>query len=87
MLIMTMIARLPDALPLAASASDDNQTMGKSLVDYQNQAKLLFRKMNASSPIRGSVETGAYIFQFVLNRFYKFFSRKLIKKNLFTLIF
>jgi vesicle transport protein SEC22 len=67
MLILTMIARLRDALPLAASASDDNQTIGRSLVDYQNQAKLLFRKMNASSPIRGSIESGAYLFQFVVN--------------------
>jgi vesicle transport protein SEC22 len=66
MLLMTMIARLTDALPLAASVQDDtHMTSGKSLVDYQNQAKLLFRKMNQMSPVRGSVETGPYLFQFV----------------------
>jgi vesicle transport protein SEC22 len=61
---MTMIARLADALPLAASVQDDTHVnSGRSLVDYQNQAKLLFRKMSATSPARGSVETGPYIFQ------------------------
>lgn len=65
MVLMTMIARLADALPLAASVQDDthNANSGRSLVDYQNQAKLLFRKMTATSPPRGSVESGPYVFQ------------------------
>lgn len=59
-----MIARLSDALPLAASVQDDTHTQaGKSMVEYQNQAKFLFRKMNYNSPPRGSVATGPYIFQ------------------------
>lgn len=64
MLLMTMIARLADALPLAASVHDDTHVQaGRSMIEYQNQAKQLFRKMNTNSPIRGSVETGPYLFQ------------------------
>jgi vesicle transport protein SEC22 len=64
MVLMTMIARLTDALPLAASVQDETYSQaGKSMVEYQNQAKQLFRKMNHNSPTRGSVATGAYIFQ------------------------
>ena len=64
MVLMTMIARLQDALPLAASVNDDaHMQSGRSMVEYQNQAKQLFRKMNQNSPIRGSVETGPYLFQ------------------------
>lgn len=69
MVLMTMIARLVDALPLAASVHDDTHTNnGQSLVDYQNQAKLLFRKMNAGSPVRGSLETGPYLFHYLIDR-------------------
>ena len=64
MLLMTMIARLNDALPLTASVHDETQLQsGRSLVEYQNQAKQLFRRMNANSPVRGSIETGPYLFQ------------------------
>jgi len=58
-----MIARLADALPLSASVHDESHGQsGKSMVDYQNQAKQLFRKMNQNSPIRGSLATGPYLF-------------------------
>ena len=64
MVLMTMIARLADALPLAASVQDETHTQaGKSMVEYQNQAKQLFKRMNHNSPTRGSVATGPYIFQ------------------------
>ena len=36
---------------------------GRGLIEYQNQAKQLFRKMNQGSPNRGSLETGPYLFQ------------------------
>ena len=59
-----MLARLADALPLSASVLDDTHLQsGRSLVEYQNQAKQLFRRMNQNSPVRGSVETGPYLFQ------------------------
>ncbi len=62
MVLMTMIARISDGLPLSASVQDDVQS-GRSMVEYQNQAKQLFRRMNSNTPTRGSVETGSYFFQ------------------------
>ena len=63
MVLMTMIARLADALPLSASVQDDSHgKSGQSMIEYQNQAKQLFRKMNQNSPIRGSLATGPYLF-------------------------
>lgn len=65
---MTMIARLADALPLSASVHDDTHIQaGRSMVEYQNQAKQLFRRMNHNSPTRGSVETGPFLFQYAFN--------------------
>jgi len=66
---MTMIARLTDALPLCASVHDDTHGQaGRSMVEYQNQAKQLFRKMNRNSPARGSVESGAYLFHYFIDQ-------------------
>lgn len=36
---------------------------GKSVLEYQNQAKMLFRKLGPQSPPRCSIETGPYLFQ------------------------
>ena len=84
---MTMIARVADALPLAASIQEDEQVsknnsyhgkiienisfyfeflfqqLGKNIVDYQNQAKRLFKTLTATSPIKCSIESGPYLFQ------------------------
>uniref|UniRef100_A0A673GTA2 Vesicle-trafficking protein SEC22b-B-like n=1 Tax=Sinocyclocheilus rhinocerous TaxID=307959 RepID=A0A673GTA2_9TELE len=51
MVLLTMIARLADGLPLAASMQEDEQ-MGRDLQQYQSQAKQLFRKLNEQSPNR-----------------------------------
>ncbi|KAG7171467.1 Vesicle-trafficking protein SEC22b-like 2 [Homarus americanus] len=61
MVLMVMIARVSDGLPLAASLQDDEQS-GRSLVDYQNQAKMLFKKLTVNSPNRCTIETGPYVF-------------------------
>jgi len=42
---------------------------GRSLLEYQAQAKQLFRRMNSNTPTRGSLETGSYLFQFVFVQF------------------
>jgi vesicle transport protein SEC22 len=34
-------------------------------VDYQNQAKKLFRTLTATSPVKCSIESGQYLFQYV----------------------
>ena len=36
---------------------------GRSLVEYQSQAKQLFKKMNPNTPNKGSIETGPFLFQ------------------------
>lgn len=36
---------------------------GRSVLEYQNQAKMLFRKLGPNSPARCSIETGPYLFQ------------------------
>lgn len=38
---------------------------GRSILDYQNQAKMLFRKLGPQSPPRCTIETGPYLFQYV----------------------
>jgi len=65
MIVLTMIARVADGLPLAASVTEDEQA-GRNVLEYQNQAKQLFRKMNENSPSRGSLETGPYHFHYFI---------------------
>ncbi|CAK8673839.1 unnamed protein product [Clavelina lepadiformis] len=67
MVLMTMIARVGDGLPLAASMQEDEQT-GRSLTDYQNQAKLLFRKLNNQSPDRCTIESGKMLFHYFIDK-------------------
>lgn len=62
-----MIARVTDGLPLAASMQDD-QHMGKDLVEYQQQAKRLFRTLTSTSPIKCSIESGAFLFHYIIEQ-------------------
>lgn len=66
---MTMIARVADGLPLAASMQEDEQA-GRSLMEYQNQAKQLFRKISSDPqpPARCSLESGSLIFHYFIER-------------------
>lgn len=57
MIYLTMIARVADGLPLAASIQEDEQS-GRDLQQYQSQAKQLLRKLNAQSPDRCMLEAG-----------------------------
>jgi len=50
----------------------DKLQTGRSLLEYQAQAKQLFRRMNSNTPTRGSLETGPYLFQFVFISFYNY---------------
>ncbi|GAB1597662.1 vesicle-trafficking protein SEC22b-like [Argonauta hians] len=67
MILMTMIARVADGLPLAASVQEDEQS-GRNLMEYQNQAKQLFKKIcgNASPTTRQTIETGQYFFHYLI---------------------
>jgi len=64
---MTMIARVADGLPLAASMTEDEQT-SRNLTDYQSQAKQLFRRLSNTSPSRCTLETGTFLFHYLLDR-------------------
>lgn len=65
MVLMTMIARVVDGLPLAASMQEDEQS-GCNILEYQNQAKMLFRKLGPQSPSRCSIETGPFLFHYLI---------------------
>ncbi|KAF7274294.1 hypothetical protein GWI33_013036 [Rhynchophorus ferrugineus] len=65
MALMTMIARVADGLPLAATMQEDEQA-GRNIMDYQNQAKMLFRKLGPQSPPRCTIETGPYLFHYLI---------------------
>ncbi|XP_015518653.1 vesicle-trafficking protein SEC22b [Neodiprion pinetum] len=67
MVLLTMIARLADGLPLAATMRDDEQS-GRSILEYQNQAKMLFRKLGPQSPLRCTIETGPYLFHYLIEK-------------------
>ena len=62
-----MIARVADGLPLAASIQEDEQT-GKNIVDYQQQAKRLFKTLTTTSPIKCSIESGPYLFHYIIEQ-------------------
>ncbi|XP_022107934.1 vesicle-trafficking protein SEC22b-like [Acanthaster planci] len=65
MVLVTMIARLADGLPLAASMQEDEQS-GRSFMEYQNQAKMLFKKLNQQSPTKCSIESGPMVFHYLI---------------------
>ncbi|XP_067108496.1 vesicle-trafficking protein SEC22b-A [Osmerus mordax] len=65
MVLLTMVARVADGLLLAASMQEDEQS-GRDMQQYQNQAKQLFRKLNAQSPNRCTLEAGAVTFHYVI---------------------
>ncbi|TNN53811.1 Vesicle-trafficking protein SEC22b-B [Liparis tanakae] len=67
MVLLTMIARLADGLPLAASMQEDEQ-LGRDLQQYQSQAKQLFRKLNDQSPTRCTLEAGSMSFHYFIEK-------------------
>lgn len=62
---MTVIVRVADGMPLAASIQEDEQS-GRDLQQYQNQAKQLCRKLNAQSPDRCTLEAGDMNFHYLI---------------------
>lgn len=65
MVLLTMIARVADGLALAASIQEDEQSE-RSILEYQNQAKILFRKLTSQSPTKCTIETGPYLFHYLI---------------------
>lgn len=62
---MTMLARVADGLPLAASIQEDEQSE-RDLQQYQSQAKQLFRRLNAQSPDRCTLEAKDLNFHYLI---------------------
>ncbi|XP_066923966.1 vesicle-trafficking protein SEC22b-like [Clytia hemisphaerica] len=65
-LLLTIIGRLVDGLPLAASMPSDEQG-NRNIQEYQSQAKNLFKKLNERSPAKCSIESEPYIFHYSLD--------------------
>ncbi|KAI8808669.1 Longin-like domain-containing protein [Cladochytrium replicatum] len=63
MLRSTIIARLADGLPLAASMDDEE---GVDISEYKNQAKQIFKRLSTDSETRCSVESGPYYFHYLI---------------------
>ena len=42
--------------------------LGKNIVDYQNQAKRLFKTLTATSPIKCSIESNDYLFHYIIEQ-------------------
>jgi len=65
MVLFIMIGRVIDGLPLCASVQTDEES-SRGILDYQNQAKSLLKKMTDRSPARCSIETGPYVFHYII---------------------
>lgn len=65
-LLLTMVARVVDGLPLAASMPSDEQT-SREIQEYQGQAKMLFRKLTELSPSKCTIESGNYVFHYSID--------------------
>jgi len=65
MVLMTLLARTSDGLPLAASVQDEQS--GRGLLEYQNQAKMLFKKLTPNSPLKCSIATGPYVYHYLIS--------------------
>ncbi|KAI9314645.1 Longin-like domain-containing protein [Dichotomocladium elegans] len=60
----TIIARITDGLPLAASMDDEQVEI--ELADYKGQAKSIFKRLNVNSEPRCSIESGLYVFHYII---------------------
>ncbi|KAI9477671.1 SNAP receptor [Coemansia sp. RSA 1290] len=62
----TMIARVADGLPLAASMDDEQ--LESELAGYKSQAKAIFKKLNSQSEPMCSIESGPYYLHYLLDQ-------------------
>lgn len=60
MVLLTMIGRSEDGLLLSASGINEAD------LEYQNQAKQLFKTLRMDSPPQMTIETGPYVFHYLL---------------------
>ncbi|KAI8322307.1 snare-like protein [Martensiomyces pterosporus] len=62
----TIIARVTDGLPLAASMDDEQAE--SELAGYKSQAKAIFKKLNLQSEPMCSIESGPYYLHYLLDQ-------------------
>ncbi|KAJ2450602.1 SNAP receptor [Coemansia sp. RSA 2336] len=62
----TIIARVADGLPLAASMDDEQSE--SELAGYKSQAKAIFKKLNSQSEPMCSIESGPYYLHYLLDQ-------------------
>ncbi|PVU94993.1 hypothetical protein BB561_002126 [Smittium simulii] len=60
----TIITRVSDGLPLAASMDDERSE--SDLVEYKSQAKQLFKKMNSQSQTSCSIDSGKFTLHYII---------------------
>ena len=66
MVLMVMIGRLFDGLPLTASIQESENQLGSNFVDYQKQAKKIFKALSDRSPKKCSIESEQYYFHYII---------------------
>ncbi|KAL1916103.1 uncharacterized protein VTP21DRAFT_6107 [Calcarisporiella thermophila] len=64
MILSTLVARVSDGLPLAASIDDEQNEAEMS--GYKRQAKIIFQRLNANSEPRCSIESGQFTFHYII---------------------
>lgn len=67
MVLLTLLARVTDGLPLSASI-DSSQEREQNLQIYQAQAKQLFRKLSTTSPSRCTLESGPMLIHYQIEQ-------------------
>ena len=66
MVLMVMVGRLFDGLPLTASIQESENQLGRDFVTYQNQAKKIFKALSDRSPQKCSIESEQYFFHYII---------------------
>ena len=66
MVLMVMIGRLFDGLPLTASIQESENQLGRDFVTYQNQAKKIIKALSDRSPKKCSIESEQYYFHYII---------------------
>ena len=66
MVLMVIIGRLSDGLPLTASIQESENQLGRDFVTYQNQAKKIIKALSDRSPKKCSIESEQYYFHYII---------------------
>jgi vesicle transport protein SEC22 len=66
MVLMVMVGRLFDGLPLTASIQECENELGSNFVNHQKQAKNIFKALSDRSPKKCSIEHEQYYFHYII---------------------